>query len=55
MTEHTYGVPPNTWTWSEANGYDLSRGAAATKTVVTQKGPAKIDPKRSALVVVDNQ
>ncbi|KAL8283932.1 hypothetical protein RQP46_005364 [Phenoliferia psychrophenolica] len=57
MPTQSFGVPPNTWTYSKEAGYDLSRGADSerAKTLATHKGPVKIDPKRSALVVIDNQ
>ncbi|KAK4701014.1 hypothetical protein P7C70_g5224, partial [Phenoliferia sp. Uapishka_3] len=57
MALKTFGVPPNNWSWSEEQGYDLSRGQdrCNTRIISTQKGEIRIDPARSALVVIDNQ
>lgn len=55
MPQSAYGVAPNVWLHSPETGYDISRGSSSTKSLESNKGPCKIDPASSALIVIDMQ
>lgn len=50
-----YGTKTDHWKHSAEAGYDLTRGTTTGKPILTQKGPVKVEPSLSALVVVDMQ